>query len=91
MGWGLGLGFFLKAFFLFSSVRKPEIFLFHSLKAKIFFSEQSKNIFFSKQIYAQNVFFLNSYVRVFLEPNIHGYIVCMFVTVYTCMYILKLF
>ena len=75
VGWGgdgVGAGavffffffFFLKIFIVFSSDRKPEISFFHSLRAKIFFSDL--------------------YVRVFLEPNIHGcnihgYIVYMFV------------
>ena len=68
---GGGLFFFLKIFFLFSSDRKPEFFFSHSLSAKIFFSGQC-----SKCI------LLDLYVRVFLEPNIDGYIVYMFV--YTC-------
>ena len=73
-GGGGGLGFFLKIFFLFSSI------FIHSLRAKIFFSGQSKkqNIF-SKQHICSKCFLLDLYVRVFLEPNIHGYIVYMFV------------
>ena len=51
--------------------------------AKIFFSGQSKNkILFSKQHICSKCILLHLYVRVFLEPNIHGYIVYMFV--YTC-------
>ena len=82
MGRGAGGGavFFLKIFFfLFSSDRKPEN-VFHSLRAKIFFfSGQSKNIFFSKQHLCSKCILLDLYVRVFLEPNMHGYIVHMFV------------
>ena len=66
----------------FSSNRKT-IFFSHSPRAKIFFSGQSKNkIFFSKQHICSKYILLDLYVRVFLEPNIHGYIFYMFV--YTC-------
>ena len=54
---GEGLGFSLKIFFLF---------FFHSLRAKIFFSGQSKNkIFFSKQHICLKCILLDSYVGVF--------------------------
>ena len=66
----------------FSSNRKTD-FSSHSPRAKIFFSGQSKNkIFFSKQHTCSKCNLLDLYVRVFLEPNIHGYIFYMFV--YTC-------
>ena len=58
-------------------------FFSHSPRAKLFFSGQSKNIFFFfKQHICSKYILLDLYVRVFLEPNIHGYIVYMFV--YTC-------
>ena len=66
----------------FSSIEKQRFFFSHSQRAKILFSGQSKNIFFSKQHICSNCILLDLYVRVFLEPNIHGYIVYMFV--YTC-------
>ena len=44
------------------------------MRAKIFFSGQSKNkIFFSKQHICSKCILSDLYVRVFLEPNIHGY------------------
>ena len=97
-GRGSGLGVFLKIFFLFSS-ENQRFFFSHSLRAKIFFSGQSKNeIFFSKQHICSKCILLDLYVRLFLEPNIHGYIVYMFVFtcildiwVRVCMYILIFF
>ena len=67
----------------FSSDRKTEIF-FHSPRAKIFFFQDKAKTkyFFSKQHICSKCILLDLYVRVFLEPNIHGYIVYMFV--YTC-------
>ena len=74
-GGGAGGGFFFSS--RFSSDRKPEIFFFffHSLSTKIFFSGQSKNkiFFFSKQHICSKCIFSDLYVRVYLEPNIHGY------------------
>ena len=80
--WGAGgAGFFHQDFL---PIEKQRFFFSHSPRAKIFFSGQSKNIvfFFSKQHICSKCILLDLYVRVFLEPNIHGYIVCMFV--YTC-------
>ena len=84
--WGRGGGaedggwvFFLKIFF----DRKTEIFFFLTVRLpKYFFQDKAKTIFFSKQHICSNCILLNLYVRVFLESNIHGYIVYMFV--YTC-------
>ena len=55
-------------------MREPKYFF--QVKAKTFF------FFFSKQHICSKYILLDLYVRVFLEPNIHGYIVYMFV--YTC-------
>ena len=56
-----------------STVREP----------KIFFQDKSKTKYFlSKQHICSKCILLDLYVHVFLEPNIHGYIVYMFV--YTC-------
>ena len=98
-GGGGGLCFFIKILFLFSSDRKSEIFFSHSLRAKIFFQDKAKKkYFFSKQHICFKCILLDLYVRVFLEPNIHGYIVYMFVYtciwdiwVRVCMYMLNLF
>ena len=69
-GQGLGAGFSSR----FSSNRKTDFFS-DSPRAKIFFSGQSKNkIFCSKQHLCSKCILLDLYVRVFLEPNIHGYI-----------------
>ena len=66
----------------FSSDRKTEIF-FSQSESKIFFFFSGKNKnFFSKQPICSKCIVLGLYVRVFLEPNIHGYIVYMFV--YIC-------
>ena len=46
------------------------------------FRTKQKQIFFSKLHICSKCILLDLYVRVFLEPNIHGYIVYMFV--YTC-------
>ena len=62
---------FLKIFF----DRKTEIFFLTVREPKYFFQDKAKNI-------CSNCILLDLYVRVFLEPNIHGYIVYMFV--YTC-------
>ena len=67
----------------FSSDKKNRIFFSHSPRAKILFSGQSKIIFFFKQHICSKCILLDLYVRVFLEPNIHGYIVYMYV--YACM------
>ena len=93
-GWG-GLFFFFPQDFL--PIENQRIF-FHSLRAKIFFSVQNKNkIFFSKQHICSKCIFSDLYVRVFLEPNIHGYnlhgyivYICSF-WVRGCRYIFKLF
>ena len=77
---GEGLGFFLKIFF----DRKTEIFFFLTVREpKYFFQDKAKTFFFfSKPHICSKCILLDLYVRVFLEPNIHGYIVYMFV--YTC-------
>ena len=76
---GGGAGFFPQDFLPI----EKQIFFSHSPRAKIFFSGQSKNkIFFSKQHICAKCILLDLHVRVFLEPNIHGYIFYMFV--YTC-------
>ena len=69
-----GLVFFLKilSFFFFS---QPE-------SQNIFFRTKQKHFFFLNGHICSKCFLLDLYVRVFLEPNIHGYIVYMFV--YTC-------
>ena len=77
-GRGGGLGFFSQDFLPI----KKQRFFSHSPRAKIFFQVKAKTIFFSKQHMCSKCFLLDLYVRVFLEPNIHGYIVYMFV--YTC-------
>ena len=61
--------------FFFLTVREPK-------KKKCFFQDKAKSIFFSKPYICSKCILLDLYVRVFLEPNIHGYIVYMFV--YTC-------
>ena len=68
----------------FYSDRKTEIFFSHSPRAKMFFfqNKAKQNIFISKQHIFSKCILLDLYVRVFLEPNIHGYIVYLFV--YTC-------
>ena len=73
-------GFFSQDFLPIEKQR----FFSHSPRAKIFFfrTKQKQNIFFSKQHICSKCILLDLYVRVFLEPNIHGYIVYMFV--YTC-------
>ena len=74
--WGRGGGW------VFSS-RFCSSFFSHSPRAKIYFSGQSKKqFFFLNEHICSKCFLLDLYVRVFLEPNIHGYIVYMFV--YTC-------
>ena len=66
----------------FSSNRKTEIFFSQSESKNIFFFRTKQKLFFSKQPICSKCILLDLYVRVFLEPNIHGYIVYMFV--YIC-------
>ena len=74
---GGGLFFFFPQDFL--AIENQRIFFSQSESQNIF-SVQSKNkIFFSKQHICSKCIFSDLYVRVFLEPNIHGYIVYMFV------------
>ena len=93
---GRGLGFFLKIFFRYKKKKKKkkkknrDFFFSQSESQNIFFrSKQKQNIvffffffFFSKPHICSKCILLDIYVRVFLEPNIHGYIVYMFV--YSC-------
>ena len=65
----------------FSSDRKTDFFL-TVREPKYFFQDKAKTFFFSKQHISSKCILLDLYVRVFLEPSIHGYIVYMFV--YTC-------
>ena len=77
-----GVFFFLKIFFLFSSYRKPEIFFFFSQSESqniFFMTKQKQTIFFSKQHICSKCILSDLYDRVFLESNIHGCIVYMFV------------
>ena len=78
---GGGLFFFSSRF---SSDRKTEIFFSLSESQNIFFRTKQKHFFFffSKQHICSKCILLDLYVRVLLEPNIHEYIVYMFV--YTC-------
>ena len=79
---GGGLGFFPQDFLRIKK-KKRKFFFSQSESQNIFFrSNQKQNIFFSKQHICSKCILLDLYVRVFLEPNIHGYIVYMFV--YTC-------
>ena len=75
--WGVGAGFSPQDFLPIEKQR----FFSHSPRAKIFFSGQSKNIFFffSKQHICSKCILLDLYVRVFLKPSIRGYIVYIFV------------
>ena len=66
----------------FSSIEKQRFFFLTVREPKYFFQDKAKTIFFSKHNICSKCILLDSYVRVFLEPNIHGYIVYMFV--YTC-------
>ena len=68
----------------FLPIEKQRFFFSHSPRAKIFFFQDKAKTkyFFSKQHICSKCILLDLYVRVFLEPNIHGYIVYMFV--YTC-------
>ena len=67
----------------FSSDRKTEIFFLTVREPKNFFQDKAKTKYlFSKQHICSKCILLDLYVRVFLEPNIHGYIVYMFV--YIC-------
>ena len=76
------LGFFL-IFLDFLPIKKQRFFFSQSESQNIFFrSKQKQFFFFSKQHICLKCILLNLYVRVFLEPNIHGYIVYMFL--YTC-------
>ena len=55
-------------------------FFSQSESQNIFFrTKQKQNFFFSKQHICSKSILLDLYVRVFLEPNMHGYIVYMFV------------
>ena len=49
---------------------------------KYIFQDKAKTFFFLNEHICSKCFLIDLYVRVFLEPNIHGYIVYMFV--YTC-------
>ena len=85
--WGGGGGGGGGCFFFpqdFSSDRKNRDFFSHCPRAKIFFfrTKQKHFFFFSKQHICSKCILLDLYVRVLLEPNIHEYIVYMFV--YTC-------
>ena len=79
VGGGGGRLFFFSS--RFSSDRKPENFFFSQSESQnnFFRTKQKQNIFFSKQHICSKCTLLDLYVRVFLEPNIHGYIVYMFV------------
>ena len=77
-----GLGFFAQDFL---PIEKQNFFFLTVREPKYFFQDKAKTIFFfffSKQHICSKCILLDLYVRVFLEPNIHGYIVYMFV--YTC-------
>ena len=75
---GGGAWFFPQEFFPI----EKQIFFSQSESQNIFFrTKQNQNIF-SKQHICSKCILLDLYVRVFLEPNIHGYIFYMFV--YTC-------
>ena len=94
---GAGAGgwvFSSRFYFLFSSDRKPEN-IFPQSESQNIFSGQSKNNFFPKQLICSKCIVLDLYVRVFLEPSIHGYIAYMFVYILDfgseCMYMFKLF
>ena len=78
---GGGAGFFPQDFL---PIRKQEIFFSQSENQNNFFGSKQKHFFFffSKQHNWSKCILLDLYVRIFLEPNIHGYIVYMFV--YTC-------
>ena len=66
----------------FSSDRKTEIFFLTVREPKYVFQDKAKTFFFSKQHICSKCILLDLYVRVFLGPNIHGYIVYMFVYTY---------
>ena len=72
-GGGRGSSGFFPQYFLLT-VREPKYFFQDKAKTKYFF--------FSKQHICSKCILLDLYVHVFLEPNIQGYIVYMFV--YTC-------
>ena len=72
-GGGGGAGFFPQNFL---PIDKQRLFS-HSPRAKIFFSGQSKTFLFFLNSICSKCILLDLYVRVFLEPNIHGYIVYM--------------
>ena len=61
---------------------EKQIFFSQSESQNIFFRTKQKQNIFSKQHICSKCILLDLYVRVFLEPNIHGYIFYMFV--YTC-------
>ena len=73
-GGGGSCCFFSSRFSFYFLPIENQRFFFHSLRVKIFFSGQSKNkIFFAKQQISSKCILSELYVRVFLEPNIHGY------------------
>ena len=77
---GGGAGFFPQDFL---PIEKHRFFFLTVREPKYFFQDKAKTIFFfSKQHICSKCILLDLYVRVFLKPNIHGYIVYMFV--YTC-------
>ena len=62
---------------------EKQIYFLTVREPKYFFQDKAKTkYFFSKQHICSKCILLDLYVRVFLEPNIHGYIFYMFV--YTC-------
>ena len=73
-------GFFPQDFlFIFFRLKTRELFS-QSESQNTFFQEKAKTKYFvSIQHICSKCIILDSYVRVFLEPNIHGYIVYMFV------------
>ena len=79
-GGGGGAGFFPQEFL---PIEKHRFFFSQSESQNLFFRTKQKHFFFfSKQHICSKCILLDLYVRVFLEPNIHAYIVYMFV--YTC-------
>ena len=82
-GGGVGGSGFFPQDFLPIKKKKQRFFFSQSESQNIFFrSKQKQFFFFSKQHICSKCIVLDLYIRVFLEPNIHGYIVYMFV--YTC-------
>ena len=79
--WGVGGGGWVFSS-RFSSNRKTDFFFSQSESQNMFFRTKQKQNIFSKHHICSKCILLDLYVRVFLEPNIHGYIFYMFV--YTC-------